>query len=954
MMRRSLRDSLPRRALQLASSGLLAGLASAQPTLIQSADGADAPQSREQAALVEEQDLLARKLTRIVSSMNRLADRYDAEGRVHAAKLLRDGLTHIAERHQETDGLTLSERMSGSHDNLRAGQSMQSIETQVQIVLEIESLMAILMDRPDLDELESEIEKLQRQKLELQSLASAEAQLQQETEDLIDSASNKEQKELEAGLAEALRSQRELLSENERLSRQSGALDLERIEEELATLLRDQTTDAEVLHDWDPAGTAPIEELIPYLDSARKNEARAARLENASESLRSAGEQSDPAETARSLSEEAESARRDARASGDQTAARTAEALERAAESMRQAGDDEDSQRAAATEVAALAEQLEAQARAAKDEAAADRSAARAGMKSLETSSSERIAELTRELAAELEEAELSGSDEATKAATEKANRELRGAVEQNKFLSQALGNSQKQNARRAEQLKQGIERLPQDLGEQGTQAQQALEEARDAMNSASRSAQQEEPAASQEAADRATEALERAQAALQEGRSSNAREMESASSQASAELAGAQEELAAEVEQMRELADQASLNEQAKSEVKEALETASEAMKQASSSMQQGKNASAAQSQRQAAESLQQAAREAREGVEPQTEGDRAKAEELAKEQQRIEKELYEFRQKYEQERAEDSPALESLSSAQRSASQAQQSLEQGNLDQAQKQEQQAEQEIEQAMAELEKKEEQYQQLRDEELLFQIAEEVTSILTAHEAASTETLEVDRGRKPGERATRGQKLRLRKISRGEDALAKRSSEIRQAISAEGSLVFAELIERIEHDLGLVARSLGPEGNYQSGDRVQALQADVSHYLGWLQKALEEEQDRREEEQNQAQSPGSEAPQPEGDNKLVPDVAELKLLSRMEVDVLDSIEELLVLYPELKDGKEIDPLLLEEIQRLAHRHERSTELFQQFREQLGISAPTLEQIGDDSNEDETQE
>ena len=71
-------------------------------------------------------------------------------------------------------------------------------------------------------------------------------------------------------------------------------------------------------------------------------------------------------------------------------------------------------------------------------------------------------------------------------------------------------------------------------------------------------------------------------------------------------------------------------------------------------------------------------------------------------------------------------------------------------------------------------------------------------------------------------------------------------------------------------------------------------------------------------------------------------------------MLDSIEELLVLYPELKDGKEIDPLLLEEIQRLAHRHERSTELFQQFREQLGISAPTLEQIGDDSNEDETQE
>lgn len=953
-----------RRPLRLTCATLLAiGLpwvgANAAAAAWQSGGSVDNPQSREQASLVEEQELLARKLARVVSSMNRLADRFEAEGRVHAAKLLRDGLSHISVRHEATDGLTLAERMDGSHEKLAAGQSMQSIETQQQIIGELEALISILMDRPDLDQIENEIEKLNRQKRELQSIANAEEELRQATEQLREDASNEAQKSLEEGISEALKKQRELLSENERLSRQSGSLDLERIEEDLAELLSDQQADAEVLQDWDPAGSEPLEALLPQLEAARKASARADRMQAAAESLSEASRDDDNAARSRSVAEEAESARRAARASGDEGAEEVAKALEQAADALRTAGEDAESQAQAAEKVAELARELERQTEATRQAAAQAREAAREGLKALESGPNARTSQMAKDLNEGFEQAEDQGAEEARRA-TDLAHREVRNALEQTKFMGQALKNSQEQNAERAETLREGIERLPQDLGEEGSAAQEALAEARDAMQEAAESAEAGEPTASQESAQRAAEALERAQSALRQSREQGAQSPGSESAQRNAELAAAQEELAQQTKDMQAQAQAGSMGEEAQAEVEQALQEAAEAMQQAAESMQQGKSASAASSQRQASEALQSAAKAASEGIEPQTEEEQARAEELAKEQERIAKELYEFRQKFEEERDENSPSMNSLSKAQSSASQAQQSLEQGELDQASEQEEQTQQELEQALAELEQKEEQYQKLRDEELLFQIAEEVTAILAAHEASTLETLEVDRGRKPGSSASRGQKLRLRKISRNESALAKRASEIREAISAEGSLVFAELIERIERDLGSVARQLGQEGNYQSGDRVQALQADVTHYLGWLQQALEEEQERREEEKQQPPAPGGEPP-PDGENRLVPDIAELKLLGRMEVDVLDGIEELIVLYPELAEGTEVDPLLLEEIQRLAHRHERSTELFQQFRERLGIQAPALDMganqvhtSGSEGDENDTEE
>ena len=87
--------------------------------------------------------------------------------------------------------------------------------------------------------------------------------------------------------------------------------------------------------------------------------------------------------------------------------------------------------------------------------------------------------------------------------------------------------------------------------------------------------------------------------------------------------------------------------------------------------------------------------------------------------------------------------------------------------------------------------------------------------------------------------------------------------------------------------------------------------------------------------------GEEEQQGTTENRLVPDVAELRLLRRMERDLLESVEEVLLLHPELLEGGVFDPLLLEDITRLGHRHERTSNLFSEFRERLGLPDPDAE-------------
>jgi hypothetical protein len=213
-----------------------------------------------------------------------------------------------------------------------------------------------------------------------------------------------------------------------------------------------------------------------------------------------------------------------------------------------------------------------------------------------------------------------------------------------------------------------------------------------------------------------------------------------------------------------------------------------------------------------------------------------------------------------------------------------------------------------------------------------------------HQLQLDATLEVDHAREGSERPSHTQRLRLKKIAKAESALAARAATIHKAIAEEGSLVFAEVLEQLKADLERIGRDMSEEGEYQSGERIQGLQQDVRENLNWLAEALEKEKQRRREEPQEQQppqqqnQPNSSQPPPQ---KLVPDVAELKLLRRMEVENQRAIEKFLKLHPELESGEQAepaDPLVLEDIQRLAWKHQRTTDLFGKFRKRLGLPDP----------------
>ena len=889
--------------------------------------------SKHQAALIEEQELLARKLARLLGSMERLAERFEAEGRIHAAKLLRDGLTHARTRGTEGETSSLEELMSTARAELSADQSMQSIQTQERVIADLERLLSILMDRPDLEELENSLEELRRFEAALAGLIDDERRLQEETEALREEASGEAQRSLEEAIDAAIELQRELLRKNEEEARASGALDLEKLERQLSELLEDQHTDARVLDSWNPEGLPPLEQLSPTLEAARRAQAETGRLQRAAEALREAAEASATEDESAGFEDEirelqtlAEKEERAGRASGNERTRETARRLEQAAGRLRDAGEDEAAREDAAREVGELAAELGKEAEEADSRAKALRDEAREALSELSGNSA-----LDEELA-EAIEAELAAAEEdpaEADRALERASRALNRGIDDLKFLGPALSASQRQNAERSEQIREGLGRLDEELAEKTAGAREKLGQANEAMQEASERAAEQDQQGAKGAASEAEEALREALAALSETRQEGSGQGTEAE-----ELAREQEQLAEEVEALEELTEDASMDEAAQEVVRDELQEASEAMREASEEMRRNKSGAAAKAQRSAGEALRRAAQEAREGVTPQTPEQQERAEELAREQERIEKELYEFMKRY-QER-EDAQPLPGIDGAQEAAQEAQEALKSGELDEAQQAEEEAERQMEQALRDLKDEEEQYQSLRDEELLFQIAQEVASILEAHRGAAEETLEVDAVRQEGARPSRGQRARLRKISRQEEALANRATEIGKALTEEGSIVFAELIERVDHDLRRVASDMSETGGYQSGERVQALQADVITSLNWLEEALEEEKQRREEQQKQDQPPP-------GENRLVPDVAELKLLGRMERDVLDAIDELLIIYPELKEAEGIDPLLLEEIGRLAHRHQRTSELFKVFRERLGLPAPNLEAV-----------
>ncbi|MBM3977226.1 MAG: hypothetical protein FJ299_09580 [Planctomycetes bacterium] len=372
-----------------------------------------------------------------------------------------------------------------------------------------------------------------------------------------------------------------------------------------------------------------------------------------------------------------------------------------------------------------------------------------------------------------------------------------------------------------------------------------------------------------------------------------------------------------------------------------QALEQAQQAMQEAGAALQEQRAQSAAAAQDRAATALDEARRRLSEQARPRDAEQQARAEQLAREQQELERRMLELAERM----RDDAHARKAAQHAEQAAG----ALRAGRPQQGAEEAEQARQELEQAREEVRAEERRYEQLRQEELLFRMADEVAKLVLRQRAQLEETRELHSERAGAATPSRAQKIRLRKISAEEAQLGKKAGELAEALAAEQSLVFAEALADVRLDLLDLASRLGEEGDWDSGEFVQGLQQQVEERLGWLQQSLATERDRRRNESEQGNPPSTEEQQKE---RLIPDVAELKLLRQLELDNASQIERLVRRYPELAQAGSPDPLVLREIQRLATRHERVTVLFGILRARLNLPDPDdLPAVSEDSTNEE---
>ncbi|MBK8180721.1 MAG: hypothetical protein IPK67_17875 [Planctomycetes bacterium] len=520
--------------------------------------------------------------------------------------------------------------------------------------------------------------------------------------------------------------------------------------------------------------------------------------------------------------------------------------------------------------------------------------------------------------------------------ATEESARVLERALAEERALPQALSRSQEDAAAEARRLARASEDLPQTKASAGEQLRQQLEDAAQAMGEASEAARQEQGPRSAEAAGRAAKALESAQASLSEAREGASRTPEAQA--AAAQRSAAQQALAKEASSAGAESASAELSQEAQSALEQSLEQAEQAMQRAAARAAEGRDAAASSEQREALEKIAQAKQALEQGARPTSEAGRQEAAAQARTQEEIKQQLLELAKRNQARKgAKPSPGLDQAATE---AQAAKQSLEQGELSEAEEAEQRVQKQLEQARQELEQEEDEYQRLRQEELLFKIGEELENLARIHGEAMTQTRELDAKREAGARPSRAQRLALKRIAKDEAGIAARAGQIADALQAEQTVVFTEALRSIASDLQRLSVDLDESGDWESGERVQLLQSDVERDLQQLIDALKAERQRREDEnrENQGQKPPEE--QQGGKEPLVADSAEIKLLAARESGTMRSLERLLALYPELSEpGAAVDPRVLQDVQRLAEQHERITVLFASFRKKLGLPDPS---------------
>lgn len=925
------------------------------------------PQQASIEHLRRDQDEILRKGERLQALMQRLLVRYQQEGKQQQVELLQQGLEHLLQSGVLQD-------FAGIRDDLVASAWSDALRKQQETVAELEKLLDILLERKSIENLDADLKKTSE-------LARTARQLEQKQRDLQQETRQASQREPSAGeqqllqqlqqlqkdqQAEALQNQRQ--AGNRRPTLEEALQRVERLLQQQGQL--EQRTDRELSGAVDPSRQQQFDvgELIQRtreLQQAVRDQDSQQRLQQASKQLQEALQAGDR----NAVQQQKDKLQAEAQAAPtlqDQEGAHQDKEWQQLADALQKAGSgDTEAERRQlqqlADDAAALAQKRAAAQQQQNQQAAQqldkDSAALAERLADGKTPPADSPAEAVQQANQQLAKAGATEQPADTKAmqqrltAAQKELEEARRRLQQQNPDASQLAGSMAADAKATEQQLQNSPAA----GAEEQKAAQALDQAEGALRQAEQSIEAAKAGTTPKATpeqqlQQSRQSLEQAKAQLQQGLQQAAQDR-SPDMQAGADRQQElQQQASALQQQMQQQAQQGGITPEQQQGGERAMQKAQQAMQKAQQQLQSQQQASAAESQQQAADALQQAQQELRQNR-PMDEQQKQQMQQLAEQQKQLEEDILELAKEIKE--RQNKAAERALDQAAEAARKAQQSMRDSEPEDTDQQQEEAKKQLQKAAEQLEEERDRYQDLRQEELMFRMMEELKNFLQRQEPVTKATLEAQEALQRDNALSRPARLKLNRLGEEEQELAGKVQAVTAALSEEGNLVFVTVLKANDEDLHEVARRLAGRAP-DPGSYTTMLQQDVERRTRDLIAALERERQRKEQErkdqqdqQDPQQSKNRFSPQRQ---KLVSLIADLQMLKQLELDTRRGGEELKLLT-DLRGDAGISDAEVALIERLSHRHGEVTTLFQQIKAQMEQALQQQEQQdGGDGNDD----
>lgn len=480
------------------------------------------------------------------------------------------------------------------------------------------------------------------------------------------------------------------------------------------------------------------------------------------------------------------------------------------------------------------------------------------------------------------------------------------------------------------------------------TELDQAAKALRDVAKKVEDAREANEPAEAKPAADKSRQSLEAAKEAIENA-------LKDAAENNEAELDAAQQrqqqlaqQAQAAKQQMQQAGKQGDINQQQQQAAEKALDQAQKNMQKAESQLQKGQQAGAAEQQQQAAEQMQKAMDALQENREmtPEQKDQLAKQ---AKAQEELTEDIIKLAEDLKKRQNKD--AERSAQEAADASRKAQRAMEEGDTEETERQQEKARDKLEEATDKLQEEKDRYQDLRQEELLFRMKDELTAFMEKQQPITEATKQFQTSSKGG-RLSRPIRRKVNGLGEEEQSLAGKIEFLVTALTEEGNLVYQSVLSANLEDLREVARRLAGRAP-DVGSFTTLLQDDIERRSVQLLEALEREMKRRDEERKEKQEQEQQE-KPKSKNKfnqqrkmLVSLIADLEMLKSLGGDTKEAMQNLTMLV-EVRGDEAISEAEVSMIQRLAHRHNEITKLFVQIK--AGVEEAMNAQGGGDEEEE----